>query len=287
MFKFETHSRRLGRSLRRRALQIAGSFALFALVPAAHAACTFGASSEISLQAVFNAIVTPPGAVSTTAGCLADGSDAQWHTVGGSGSATILIEVAGFSNSNVLGIYDPLSVVSGSPTRTLDIFAGSASAGATATITVTQVSGGYNVSVNGGAATLFSSQNFGYYLRTPGQNGAPSGATFYSNTALNSDGLDHMYAYLGSGQSFRSGWQTATEPGKPSRNVWAPGGVFGPNDAILAWEDLLSSGSDRDYQDMVVLTRQITPVPVPAALGFLLVGAAGLARFRRRKADAT
>ena len=58
-----------------------------------------------------------------------------------------------------------------------------------------------------------------------------------------------MYAYQGSGQTFAFGTQTATEPGKPARSVWAPGGAFNGTDAILAWEDLRSGALETAMDD--------------------------------------
>jgi hypothetical protein len=45
-----------------------------------------------------------------------------------------------------------------------------------------------------------------------------------------------------------------------------------PNHYIIAWEDRPLAGSDRDYNDMVLEVRFLTPVPLPAALPLLLSG---------------
>lgn len=265
------------------AIAVAGMLCAMAAPGAEAASCAFGGSSEVSLQSVLNAI-TSTGTIDAGAGCVADGADAYWSTVGSTGSATILVEVAGFSNQNVLGIYDRDSVAGGTPATMLDVFEGSAGAGTSVFITFSPLAGGqYAVAVNGGAPIVFNSSSFGYYLRTPPQGPGNLSRLFFSDTALNPDAMDHMYAYQGSGQTFAFGTQTATEPGKPARSVWAPGGAFNGTDAILAWEDLLSSSSDRDYQDMVVLTRDITPVPLPGAAWLLLGGLGILGGAARRR----
>ncbi len=90
------------------------------------------------------------------------------------------------------------------------------------------------------------------------------GGFWYSDTSLNGDDADHMYAYEGVGDTIQIGG-------------FAPG-PWTSNEYILAWEDLDAEFADFDYDDMVVLVESVSPVPVPAAvlLGFLGLGAAGL-----------
>jgi hypothetical protein len=57
---------------------------------------------------------------------------------------------------------------------------------------------------------------------------------------------------------------------------------FSPTHYVIAFEDLPFSGSDRDYNDMVLEVRWLTPVPLPAALPLLLSGLLGLVGFMRR-----
>jgi hypothetical protein len=262
-------------------------FCLIASIPeAAHAAgtCSFGASAggEVSLQGVFDNMFGAGAAPSTTTGCMAEPGDALWHTVGSVGSATILVEIAGNADGNTLGIYDSTSTLT-----SLEIFSGAAGAASSATITVSGSPGAYKVLVNrftqsgwvSSDSRMFATTSFGFYLQQPGSSGERFYSESFRNPGINGDpsARDYMYAYTGNGALFQPG------------SLYAPDAVegtsFGSQDAIIAWEDL-STGSDRDYQDMVVLLRDIvpTPAPVPLPAGVWLLGSAliGLAVIRRR-----
>jgi hypothetical protein len=242
---------------------------MFSFANESWAACTFGVSGEPSLQTNFDTLFGAANAPNTVTDCLADGTganrDGVWTTQG-STSATILLEIAGFANANTFGIYDPSN-----PTNQLQVFAGAEGPGSDATLSFTFGSGGVTVAVASGGAvntttTPFLSSSFGFYLTTP------QGNTFFSQSNLNPAGLDRMYAYRGNEAQFIAG---------PAPVV---GTIFGGNDAILAYEDLLVG--DNDFQDFVVLVRGVAPIPLPAA-GFLLLSAlGGFAAFRRREVRA-
>jgi hypothetical protein len=110
----------------------------------------------------------------------------------------------------------------------------------------------------------FAGNSFGYYLTTP------SGQTWYSDSMLNTDGqADHMVAFQGNGEQFQ-----------------LPGNAAGPfltTDYLLGWEDTDSSSWDWDYQDMVLMTSEITPVPEPATMLLFGTGLIGLAGLGRKK----
>lgn len=228
------------------------------------ALCTFGGpTGEPSLQEVMNDRLT--AAPNAATACLADGLDAYW-TANNGAAATILVEIAGFANQNTLGLYDIAD-----PSQRIQIFSGSAGTNASRTINVTSNGSGYIYSISNGGATwttVFSSATFGYYMTTP-QN-----ATFYSDSNLNTNSEDHLYAYQGNGSIFLNGPPVART---------LRGTSFDSTKYLLAWEDLLHSSGDRDYQDLVIVTQNITTVPLPPAVMLFVPGLAMLGLLRRRK----
>jgi hypothetical protein len=228
----------------------------------ANALCTFGGSGEPSLQGSFNSLLGA-NTLSATSACLDDGDDAAWSTVGSIGQIDILLELAGNANTNVFGVYDL-----NNPNLRLSIFDGADSTGDQAILRLRQTVGGWRVSVQDVGSTAWTHQfistsAFGFYLSVQGQ------GTFYSQTWDNTDNVDHMYAYQGTGTPFLTGSLA--------------GEFFSRQDYILAWEDLLGGG-DRDYQDFVAVVQDITPVPLPTAVWLLISGLVGLAGVSRRTA---
>ena len=91
--------------------------------------------SEPSLQQVMtDRLVVAPNAASA---CLPNGANSHWTASGGA-AATILVEIAGFSNQNTLGIYDIAN-----PSQRIQIFSGTAGTNASRTISVTVNGSGY------------------------------------------------------------------------------------------------------------------------------------------------
>jgi hypothetical protein len=90
------------------------------------------------------------------------------------------------------------------------------------------------------------------------------GYKLYSNTALNSDGIDHVYATAFSGQT--------------------NGGVTVPDGIYVGFEDQLATISDLDYNDQDVVFTNVAMVANPEPISFVLFGTGLLALglFRRK-----
>lgn len=233
-----------------------------ALPQLSHAAiCSFGPGTpgEDSLQTVMGNLLGS-GAPTVTTDCLADSQDSYWQTSnaakkGVTGTTTLIVEIAGYANQNTFGIYD-----ASDPAHLLQVYSGANDPFDKRTIVFSDNGSGYNVAIKRNNTTLasgiFGSQDFGFYMSTP----QDSGYTYFSDTALNTaDNVDHMYAYQGNGNYFLD---TGNVPAS-LRNK-----EFHSEMYLLAWEDLLNGG-DGDYQDMMVATEFITPIPIPPAFALL------------------
>jgi hypothetical protein len=91
------------------------------------------------------------------------------------------------------------------------------------------------------------------------------GYKLYSNTALNSDGINHIYATAFSGQT--------------------AGGINIPAGVYVGFEDQLASISDLDYNDEDIVFTNVAMSPNPEPASFLLFGTGFLALglFRRKR----
>jgi hypothetical protein len=171
----------------------------------------------------------------------------------------MIVEITANSTSHTFGMYD-----ASNQGTTVQIFAGGDVPGGKATIDFyasgwikvnTALSGDVWSNAAFAVDPVTEAPTFGFYL-----------SNWYSDTTLNSDGMDHMLAYQGK----------ATNADKIKIPPFAAG-FWTDNHFIMAWEDGNNLG-DGDYQDLVILMESVNPVPVPGAvlLGILGLSAAGI-----------
>jgi len=127
--------------------------------------------------------------------------------------------------------------------------------------------GGYGL--DNQSSTIGQSVNFGHVNAGDtivfALNVLSQGYKLYSNTALNSDSMDHAYATVFSGQ--------------------AGGGVSIPAGIYVGFEDQLATISDLDYNDesLVFTNVAITTNPEPVSFVLFGTGLLTLGLFRRKR----
>ena len=172
-----------------------------------------------------------------------------------SAAAMIQIEIAGYASRNRFGLYDV-----NSPSTRVELFSGAHGAGALTSFGIGTDGRVYRNSVDSGV--VFNGQTFGFYLETPA-------GLWRSNSALNSDGADHMVAYRGENDLVTS----------PLGHL----AFWDSNTYLLAFEDVSRSSWDQDYNDFVVFIGGIKNVPEPASLALIGMGVLGIGATRRRR----
>ena len=228
-----------------------------AMAGSANATITFG-DGGASLQGILNNITVAPinNVSSTNVNTDQLQLDEYWQISGSGGSfAQIIIELAGNANTNTVGIYD-----ASNPSNQVTLFSGTEGPGAQKLLSFANDG---SVIINfADTGVNFSGNAFGYFLNT-GSN------IFYSDTDLNTDGVDHMVAYQGKGIDTID--LPATLPG-----LWST------NEYIMAWEDQ-NGGGDKDYNDFVLITESVNPIPEPSMLALLGIGLLGFIARRSEK----
>ena len=187
--------------------------------------------------------------------------------------ATLIIEVAGYRDGNVFGIYE-----FGNPSNKVPLFPGAVSPVADAKLKFVADGSVFSIVVDDDDTDVdFGTTNFGFYLHTQADD------IFYSEDELNG-GNPQALIYGGNSQQL----DLDLSPAAAATKIV----TFDSDSIIIAWEDLPFPtdpdpdylSNDLDFNDMVVFISGVRPVPEAASvIVWLLLGLFGIAFTRRRR----